>query len=324
MRIFIGFDTLVHKETKKEVEQNFERLAQKLRDGGFETEDALKTFRDGRAILASIGDGMVRTTVGHDYYEKALRSHDSPLIGYSFSNDYQAVLSIKTVLDYFKELVIEHNPNVLRLLYRREKALKDTARLKTPGQRRNITKEETLIVIEGGILKHYAPYQEVWDKDGKHVRWMVQQEHPLFIPEGVKIIGGPKIDEDREKFTDDLFYTPFRFNHDVDHLTMHESVIEIGDKAFEHCVNLQTVIVSKYLKRIGFNAFNGCQSLNYLDVYPGIEFIDDGAFKGCVNLKTIRFHGSKKERERLKEVFLKVFDKEVVYLNNDDEVVSFN
>jgi len=320
MRIFIGFDVRVHGETKAKVAEHFETLAQKLKHLGFETEPALIMFREGRAILASIVDGMVKTTDGNEFYEKALRSHDSPLAGYSFSSDYRAVLSIKTVLNHFDELIVEHNPHFLTLLYRREKALMDTERLKTPGQRVKQTPEEILMMVEHGILKDYAPkYQE--EIDGAiFSKWFKPQANPIFIPEGVKVIGGLKTDADKDRYTNDIFYHPFLGNLDVDHVAMHDSVQAIGDKAFEHCLNLETVVVSKNLKHIGINAFLGCKHLNYLDVYPGLESIGEWAFHGCESLKTIRFHGTNIAFEKIRNIFVKAFDKDVKFQTDEGEI----
>jgi len=320
MRIFIGFDIRVHGETKAMVADHFETLAQKLKPLGFETESALKTFREGRAILASISDGMVRTAEGSEFYEKALKSHDSPLAGYSFSSDYRAVLSIKTVLNHFDLLIVEHNPSLLTLLYRREKALLDTERLKTPGQRVRQTQEEILMMVEHGILKDYAPkYQE--ERDGAvFSKWFKPQANPIFIPESVKVIGGLKTDADQDRYTHDIFYHPFLGNLDVDHVAMHDSVEAIGEKAFEHCVNLETVVVSKNLRHIGINAFLGCKNLNHLDLYPGLESIGEWAFHGCERLKKIRFHGTNIAFEKIRTILVKAFDKDVKFQTDEGEV----
>jgi hypothetical protein len=320
MRIYIGFEIRVHNETKAMVADNFELLALKLNTLGFETETALRIFRQGRAILGSISNGMVRTTEGTEYYDKALHSHDSPLIGYCFSNDYRSVLSIKTVLNHFHELVIDHNPNLLTLLYRKEKALMDTVRMKSSEKRIKENLEEKLMTIEDGVLKHYAPIHRVQHNGYSHVRWNLPHKNPLFIPEGVIAIGGHTIPKDDQRFANDLFYHPFMFNLDVDHLAMHDTVEEIGDKAFEYCINLKTVVVSKNLKRIGVNAFLGCKELNYLDLYPSLESIGEGAFHGCVNLKKVYFHGSKKDLEKLKSILSQKFDKKVVFQTNDELV----
>jgi hypothetical protein len=101
---------------------------------------------------------------------------------------------------------------------------------------------------------------------------------------------------------------------------MHDSVKEVGDKAFEHCVNLQTVVVSKNLKQIGINTFLGCKHLNYLDVYPGLESIGEWAFHGCESLKTIRFHGTNIAFEKIRNIFVKAFDKDVKFQTDEGEI----
>ncbi len=324
MRIFIGFDVRVHGETKTIVADHFETLAKKLKLLGYETEHAETMFREGRAVLASIVDGMVRTVDGNAFYEKALRSHDSPLAGYSFSSDYRSVLSIKTVLSHFDELIVEHNPHLLTLLYRREKALMDTERLRSPGEKVRQTQEEILMMVEHGILKDYAPkYQE--ERDGAiYSKWFKPQTNPIFIPEGVKVIGGLKTDADKDRYTKDIFYHPFLGNLDVDHVAMHDSVEVIGDKAFEHCVNLQTLVLSKNLKHIGINAFLGCKHLNYLDLHPGIESIGEWAFHGCERLKKIYFHGSKIELEKVKGSLIQAFEKGLLIQTNDGELINLD
>mgnify|MGYP003296418027 FL=1 len=60
----------------------------------------------------------------------------------------------------------------------------------------------------------------------------------------------------------------------------------IADSAFAEC-EANTVTLSESLVSIGNNAFNNCQKLTTVKFNDNIEFIGDSAFEGCISLEEI-------------------------------------
>ncbi len=65
------------------------------------------------------------------------------------------------------------------------------------------------------------------------------------------------------------------------------SVTEIGNGAFNNCVNLERVIVGDSVNVIGERAFYECKKLNSLVLGNNVAKIGYGAFDGCKNLKSV-------------------------------------
>lgn len=107
------------------------------------------------------------------------------------------------------------------------------------------------MLIENGILKAY-------DGDMKNV----------VIPDGVRVIAGC-LEMDEMKL-------PFISRKEIETVTMSDSVIEIGAKAFEHCKNLRSVQFSKNLQKIHVNAFLGCKKLKSLTLPASLTCIEWG------------------------------------------------
>jgi hypothetical protein len=123
MKIYFRLDGIVHHETPEVVARNFQHLVTLLLAQGYDVEKALEQFHQGNAIVGLIGEVPARNKDGQGYYKKALilieRNLDEQLKG----NFDQSLLSIRTVLDFFKPLVIDKNNDLLALLYQRERAL---------------------------------------------------------------------------------------------------------------------------------------------------------------------------------------------------------
>jgi hypothetical protein len=86
-------------------------------------EKALEQFRQGDTVYGFIGEVPARNKDGKAYYKKALvlleRKFSDPLKG----NVDPRLLSTRTMLDFFKPLIIEKNKDLLALLYQRERTL---------------------------------------------------------------------------------------------------------------------------------------------------------------------------------------------------------
>ena len=66
-----------------------------------------------------------------------------------------------------------------------------------------------------------------------------------------------------------------------------ESVIEIGDLAFDSCDRLERVVIPDGVIRIGVRAFRNCYDLNRADLPDHLIEIGGYAFKGCDNLERL-------------------------------------
>lgn len=100
----------------------------------------------------------------------------------------------------------------------------------------------------------------------------------------------------------------FLYNKQLEHITIPEGVIKIGDSAFEECSALLEITIPKSVKEIGGHAFSECSSLKTVNIYnddisvglfsyctslkeivipDNITTIGSGAFSGCANLSNI-------------------------------------
>ena len=78
----------------------------------------------------------------------------------------------------------------------------------------------------------------------------------------------------------------FSSNNDITELVLPETVIEIGDGAFENCFNLEKVSLLGRVERIGKRAFRQCR-FTEIDLGEGPMHIGDYAFASCEKLTAI-------------------------------------
>ncbi|GEM_PF-1097496 len=64
------------------------------------------------------------------------------------------------------------------------------------------------------------------------------------------------------------------------------TVIEIGENAFEGCTNLESIDIPESVASIGFSAFNMCHSLKKVHLSKSVTEIGNGAFGGCENIES--------------------------------------
>ena len=75
-------------------------------------------------------------------------------------------------------------------------------------------------------------------------------------------------------------------------LAMPDTIIEIGEYAFNYCQNLQTVNMSASLEKIGQNAFESNNKLKTLTLPTSLNFVGNLAFANCSNLKNVYYNGT--------------------------------
>ena len=64
-------------------------------------------------------------------------------------------------------------------------------------------------------------------------------------------------------------------------------VTSIGNRAFNKCTSLKSVVIPNSVTSIGSSAFKGCSSLTSIDVPNSVTSIGDSAFKDCSSLTSI-------------------------------------
>ena len=106
------------------------------------------------------------------------------------------------------------------------------------------------------------------------------------------------------------------FDSRIENIIIPNSLICIGDYAFQHCCSLRKINFTKYIKSIGDYAFCensslksielpeginyigncaflGCESLNFVSIPHSVLMIGEGAFSGCKSLKTVTINTDK-------------------------------
>ena len=74
-------------------------------------------------------------------------------------------------------------------------------------------------------------------------------------------------------------------------LVLPDTVTNIGESAFEKCVNLRKVTLPEGLKSISPFAFYGCSNLTSVAIPASVENIGESAFHGCSSLTTVGLFG---------------------------------
>ena len=82
-------------------------------------------------------------------------------------------------------------------------------------------------------------------------------------------------------------------------VTVPGSVKEVGSAAFMECSNLKKVTIKPGVEYIYSYAFSGCKNLTELELGAGIACIEENAFKGCSKLTKITFNGIKSQWDEM-------------------------
>jgi len=83
-----------------------------------------------------------------------------------------------------------------------------------------------------------------------------------------------------------LIQAPGRISGSV---TIPNSVMSIGGKAFSGCENLASITIPASVTSIDREAFEYCTNLTSISIPASVTFIGGMVFEGCVNLTTVTF-----------------------------------
>lgn len=76
-------------------------------------------------------------------------------------------------------------------------------------------------------------------------------------------------------------------------------VTSIGNSAFSECISLTRISIPDSVKSIGENAFECCTTLTSINIPNSVMNIGDNAFAGCRSLKTVYYHGTPEQAEKI-------------------------
>lgn len=118
-----------------------------------------------------------------------------------------------------------------------------------------------------------VPDQELVESIGDS---LVDQITSIKIEEGITGIG----------------YGAFWNCNNLAEVSIPGSVKEIGEYAFDRCLNLKKVLIPEGVTEIGFGAFWSCESLPEISLPNSLTRIENSAFRGCTSLKKIAIPSS--------------------------------
>ena len=74
---------------------------------------------------------------------------------------------------------------------------------------------------------------------------------------------------------------------DAKSVTIKESTVGIGDRAFDGCTSLKSITMPDSVTEIGWSAFRNCASLKSITIPDSVTEISEEAFRGCTSLTSI-------------------------------------
>lgn len=81
----------------------------------------------------------------------------------------------------------------------------------------------------------------------------------------------------------------FKDWEDLENVNIPNSIISIGEGAFDGCRNLKNIILPDGIETISDYAFQGCKQLKTLLIPNSVKYIGNNAFAECSNLESITF-----------------------------------
>lgn len=84
-----------------------------------------------------------------------------------------------------------------------------------------------------------------------------------------------------------VFDNSFKEVKNLKSVTLCESIVSIGNSAFEGCTGLSGIYLPAKVNTIGSNAFAGCTGLKSFGIPGNVTSLGDGAFSGCSALMSV-------------------------------------
>ena len=133
------------------------------------------------------------------------------------------------------------------------------------------------VIEENGVKYERSENQDYWTVTKIYSSIDLKENQGIIeLPESVRDLPVKFIGE-KAAFNNELLQV----------LQMPQGIIEIKKNAFYGCVNLNSIVFSENLTKIGETAFYQC-SIEELILPDSVSRLDDGAFSACVNLRKVK------------------------------------
>ena len=148
----------------------------------------------------------------------------------------------------------------------------------------NGCKNLTTFVYKGCISTGFADDSNLFESSAENGLEVAITEEVTYIPGNmfycanvIKLSLGSNVEE--------IGYSAFRENYNfAGELHIPDSVVTIGDNAFQECYPLERMTLGENVEYIGDNAFYECEFAGELTIPDSVTYIGDYAFYYCINI----------------------------------------
>ena len=138
----------------------------------------------------------------------------------------------------------------------------------------NYTKSTTLDIIVYGHTDNGLLYLFTDNKESEiQIAGYIGEDENVTIPSKINDLNVVKVAD-----------SAFEGNKTVSHITISDSITELGNQSFKGCVNLKSFDFGNNLKEIGTAAFSECSSLENANMPDSITGLGNYIFKNCTSL----------------------------------------
>lgn len=129
--------------------------------------------------------------------------------------------------------------------------------------------------------------------DGNLIRCTDRNLKYLVVPEGVTMVRDYAFPDSlvRVKFPSTLYeldHQDFFLNRNLNQVIFSNGIVKLGKLVFDGCTSLTSIEIPPSVKWIGESAFENCENLSRVILHEGLSSIGMRAFSGCVNLRQIQ------------------------------------
>ncbi len=141
-------------------------------------------------------------------------------------------------------------------------------------------------------------YDEFWDKEyavvgGKVLVDYQGDKEEFYVPD----------------YVEHIYTVAFLNNTALKRIILNDKLIEIGERAFEGCKNLEFIVIPEKVERIGERAFKDCKNLKKVFFMSDSVYVHESAFEGCDSIDYTNINDSfYKEPEYSDDEILKDYD----------------